>query len=71
MIFLTPSNYRADLLYCLLLDKNFGLDTRLAILRLLSVMLQTPRVSSRYKLQRMHLAEGIYTVFLKIHARFF
>ena len=46
---------RADLLYCLMLDKKFCLETRLTILRLLIVMLQTPRVASRYKIHRMHL----------------
>ena len=49
---------RADLLYCLLLERNFSLTTRLTILRLLTCLLQTPRVSLRHKVQRMHLQVG-------------
>ena len=57
---------RADLLYNLLLDKNFSVETRLTILKLLSCMLQTPRVASRYKTMRMHLGEYLYTMLQKL-----
>ena len=60
---------RADLLYCLMLDKKFCLETRLTILRLLIVMLQTPRVASRYKIHRMHLAEAKYVGFLHLRMK--
>ena len=53
---------RADLLYNLLLDKNFSVETRLTILKLLSCMLQTPRVASRYKTMRMHLGEYLLVI---------
>ena len=40
---------RADLLYNLVIEKRFGLNTRLSILRLLCVLLQSPRVGVRHK----------------------
>ena len=51
---------RADLLYNLVIEKRFGLTTRLSILRLLSVLLQSPRVGVRHKVQRMHLQDAKY-----------
>ena len=46
---------RADLLYCVLLEKDFGCYVRLSILRLLTALLQTPKVAQRHKVHRMHL----------------
>lgn len=60
---------RADLLYCLLLEKRFQLSTRLTILKLLSVMLQTPRVSARYKMNRMHLHDAKYLGLLHLRMK--
>ena len=40
---------RADLLYNLVIEKRFGLTTRLSILRLLSVLLHATRVGVRHK----------------------
>ena len=51
---------RADLLYNLVVEKRFGLTTRLSILRLLCVLLQSPRVGARHKVQRMHLQDAKY-----------
>ena len=51
---------RADLLYNLVIEKRFGLNTRLSILRLLCVLLQSPRVGVRHKMQRMHLQDAKY-----------
>ena len=46
---------KADLFYCLLLEKHLSRKTKLAILRLLTTLLQTTRVAHRHKVQRMHL----------------
>ena len=51
---------RADLLYNLVIEKRFGLTTRLSILRLLSVLLHATRVGVRHKVQRMHLQDAKY-----------
>ena len=51
---------RADLLYNLVVEKRFGLTTRLSILKLLCVLLQSPRVGARHKVQRMHLQVGFF-----------
>lgn len=60
---------RGDLFHCLLLEKNSSLEVRLCIMRLLSVLLQTPRVALRHRMQRMHLQETKYLGFLHLRIR--
>ncbi len=59
---------RADLLYCQLLSKNFSPSMRRSILRLLSALLRTSKVSLRHK-YRMHLADVRYLGFLHMWFR--
>ncbi len=59
---------RADLLYCQLLAKEFSPSLRRSLLRLLTVLLRTSRVSLRHK-YRMHLAEARYLGFLHLWFR--
>ncbi len=54
---------RMDLVYCLLLSKEFSPSLKRSLLRLLTVLLRTNRVSLRHK-YRMHLAEVRYLGFL-------
>ena len=50
---------KADLLYCLLTEKNGGIGTRIAVLRLLMTLLRTNRIANRHKMQRMHLQVSV------------
>lgn len=56
---------KADLLYCLLLHREFNHGLKKSILRLLTILLRTNRVSIRHK-HRMHLAEARYLGFLHL-----
>ncbi len=56
---------RADLLYCQLFQTDFSPSLRRSLLRLLTVLLRTSRVSLRHK-YRMHLAEARYLGFLHL-----
>jgi len=59
---------RADLLYCQLLNPDFSPSLKRSLLRLMTVMLRTNRVSLRHK-YRMQLAECRYLGFLHLWFR--
>ncbi len=68
MFLIMYESRRADLLYCLLLEQGPERPLRLAVLRLITCLLRTNRVSVRHK-YRMHLAECRYLGFMHLWFR--